>query len=165
MKFEYIDPSKNYTPERYAYTIRNTNGNLEILSFSSFSGNRTRSNQYTEGIGLLENNTMLSLFGLCVGSSGAGDNHWKLEQSQNNIIVNTNYAHNSSDPGYGGHQWEIEGQTAGNASFTLNYVSSKAGLISEIIYEIQVNENKEIAIRNISYNSVKGEPMPHYIQK
>jgi len=171
LRFDYIDPSKKYTPERYAYTIRNTNGNLEILSFSSFSGNRTRNNpQYTESAEVIENDTRLSLFGSGVESSGAGYNHWKLEkleQSQNDvlIIVNATSSYYSSDPGYGGHQWEIEGQTAGNASFTLNYVSSKAGLISEIIYEIQVNENKEIAIRNISYNSVKGEPMPHYIQK
>lgn len=163
LKFEYINSLNGHTPERYACTVKNTNGYMEILSFSSFSGNRTRSSQYTEEIEVSENKTLLSFRGEGVLSSKGGNNHWELEQSQNDIlkIINETYAFNTTDPGYGGCGWKIEGLNSGNVLLTLNYINSDIGIITEIIYEI-CNENKEISILNVSYNSIKGEPLPYY---
>ena len=169
LKFEYINQLKNDTPERYAYTIRNTNGNLEILSFSSFSGNRTRHNPYAENapysekIGFTENNTILFFSGQSMSSSGGGANDWELEHNLNYIlIVNKTETHNLTDPSDGRYWWEIEGKKAGNTTLSFNYVNSELGLISEIVCEIQINENKEMAILNISYNSIKSDPMPYH---
>ena len=162
LKFEYINPLTNDTPERYAYTIKNTNGRLEIVSISSFSGNRSIGDPYTEGI-WFENDTILTLVGQCVSSSGGGSNHWELEQSRNDILntINATYLHNTT-MGDGAHWWKFEGQESGNVTLTLNYENSEIGLISEIVYEIHVNENKEISILSMNYNSIKGEPMPYY---
>jgi predicted secreted protein len=162
LKFEYMNPLTDYTPERYAYAIKNTNGRLEIVSISSFSGNRSIGDPYTEGM-RFENDTILTLVGQCVSSSGGGSNHWKLEQSRNDILntINATDFHNTT-MGDGAHWWKFEGQKSGNVTLTLNYENSEIGLISEIVYEIHVNENKEISILNMSYNSVKGEPVPYY---
>jgi len=163
LKFEYVNPSKNYTPEKYVYSITNKNGILEISSINSFSGNKTQDlDSYSEWI-VIENNTLLRFGGNGVVSTGGGNGEWELKQNQNSIlqIINSSCNYNLTDPGYGGCVWEIEGQNSGNVILTLNYVNSEVGLVSEIIYEIY-NENEELSILSASYNSINSDPMPYH---
>jgi len=169
--FEYINPSKNYTPERHMYSVTNENGNLKILSVNSFSGNKSQGwVPYSEWININENNTLLRFGGHGVMSSGGGKGEWELKQSQNDIlhIINSSSLYNTTDPGYGGCLWEVEGQNSGNVILTLNYVyldsdyvvNSEVGIVTEIIYEIR-NENGKLSILSASHNSIKGDPMPY----
>ncbi|WNY23513.1 hypothetical protein MmiHf6_08210 [Methanimicrococcus hongohii] len=170
LKFEYIRSGNRYTPEIYTYMIKNTEGELEILSFTSLSGNRTDNRPYTEGISVSEDKTLLTLDGQCVSSTGAGNNHWYLEKSQTDMleIINQTSNHYETDPGYGWHSWEMKGQNSGDITLTMNYVNENLGnwigigLISEIVCDVYINENNKISIRKISYNSVKGEPVPYW---
>jgi predicted secreted protein len=168
LKFEYVNPLTGYTPERYMYTVKNTNGSLEILLFESFSGNRTIHNRYTERIEVSENKTLLTLVGLChlAGPIGLTENeHWILEQNQSDVLnIIDKIAEHYTTVGEGWHTWKMEGQNSGNVALTMSYVKSegKVGLVSEIVCEIHISENKEISILNINYNSVRGEPLPYW---
>ena len=164
LKFEYVNPSKNYTPERHKYSVTNKNGSLEILSVNSYSGNKTRDlDVYTEGIDFIENNTRLRFGGQGVLSTGSGKGQWELKQSQNDIlhIIDSSSMYNTTDPGYGSCLWKVEGQNSGNVILTLNYMNSEVGIVSEIVYEIR-NENEELSILSASHNSIKSDPMPYH---
>jgi Chagasin family peptidase inhibitor I42. len=160
--FEYVNPSKNYTPEKHRYSVTNKNGSLEILSVNSFSGNKSQDlDSYSERITISENSTLLLFDGNGVMSTGGGWGQWELKQSQNDIlrIINSDFNYNATDPGYGGCVWEIGGQHSGNVILTLNYVNSEAGIVSEIIYEIH-NEDGKLSILSASHNSIRSDPTP-----
>jgi predicted secreted protein len=162
LKFEYIHSQTGYVPEKYTYTVKNTENELEISSFTSLSENLGVTSPYTERISISKDKEFVSFNGQCISSMKTGDTHWYLEKIQTDVLttISQEEPHTTINPCPGLHSWKFEGQTSGNVTLTMNYENSEIGLLSEIVYGIHVNENKDVSIRNMSYNSVKSKPVP-----
>ena len=158
LNFSYINP-ENYTAERYTYRIENTNGNLEILCIDSYSGNRTPllSIFNSERVELADNNTSLALLFGESKSRSKVNNTWKLEENPAEILnkISEDELPMTSDDDSIWRAWVFGGENPGNVILTLNCSNKDGDSIAEVIYEIHVNENKEISIRNASYNTIK----------